>query len=169
MNTHAFCYRNLHVWSWVCLRPPHGCFHTAILKKPPNSIIHLAPRISDKVGLWKELIFIKNLVCARFGSKSHINLFILLPILRGRHIYHPSFFIVEATEAQKSRNSKVLASNSEFEPRQCGSWKVTIVTHTASFLLLQLLPLFYRWKFWKLQVKSFLSNIKFLCGLGQVI
>lgn len=46
-------------------------------------------------------------------------------------MYPPSFFIVEATEAQeKSGDSRVPASNLEFEPRQCGSRKVLLDCYT---------------------------------------
>lgn len=61
----------------------------------------------------------------------YIHSFILKLTLRGRHIYPPSVFIVEATEAQeKSGDSRVPAGNSEFEPRQCGSQKVLLDCYT---------------------------------------
>lgn len=61
----------------------------------------------------------------------YIHSFIVILTFRGRHIYPPSFFIVEATEAQeKSGDSRVPASNSEFEPRQCGSRKVLLDCYT---------------------------------------
>lgn len=99
---------------------------------------------------------------------TYVNAFILIIILRGRYVYHPSCFIVEATKVQRAQGTQASNSETEFEPRQSGSGKLLLNCYTYCLIyIIIIVILILQMKILKIKGYIILSKIKCLCHLEQ--